>query len=31
VFFVLYFVTAMRGTYLWHSKYGHEAAPEVAS
>ena len=31
VFFVLYFVTAMRGTYLWHSKYRHEAVPEVAS
>jgi ABC-type dipeptide/oligopeptide/nickel transport system permease subunit len=32
VFFVLWFVTAMRGTYLWHSKYRHEAAaPEVAS
>ena len=32
VFLVLYFVTAMRGTYLWHSKYRHEAAaPEVAS
>jgi hypothetical protein len=31
VFFVLYFVTAMRGTYLWHAKYRHEAAPEVAS
>lgn len=32
MFFVLWFVTAMRGTYLWHSKYRHEAAaPEVAS
>jgi hypothetical protein len=32
VFFVLWFVTAMRGTYLWHSKYRHEtSAPEVAS
>ena len=31
-FFVLWFVTAVRGTYLWHSKYRHEAAaPEVAS
>jgi hypothetical protein len=27
VFFALYFFTAMRGTYLWHSKYRHEAAP----
>jgi ABC-type dipeptide/oligopeptide/nickel transport system permease subunit len=32
VFFVLWFVTAMRGTYLWHSKYRHEAAaPESAT
>jgi hypothetical protein len=32
VFFVLWFVAAMRGTYLWHSKYRHEtAAPEIAS
>jgi len=31
-FFVLWFVTAVRGTYLWHSKYRYEAAaPEVAS
>ena len=31
VFFALYFFTAMRGTYLWHSKYRHEAAPQPAS
>lgn len=31
VFFALYFFTAMRGTYLWHSKYRHEAMPEAAS
>jgi hypothetical protein len=31
VFFALYFFTAMRATYLWHSKYRHEAAPEAAT
>jgi hypothetical protein len=24
-------VAAMRGAYLWHSRYRHEAAPEAAS
>lgn len=31
VFFALYFFTAMRGTYLWHSKYGHDEVPGTVS
>jgi hypothetical protein len=31
VFFALYFFTAMRGAFLWHSRYRHEAAPHAAS
>jgi hypothetical protein len=30
VFFALYFFTAMRATYLWHSKYRHEPVPDTA-